>query len=201
MPVQPPSIDSLAPCVVQTGVECSLDCLRALGSSQLSRVHSARLTSVFSYQQGYSRSSHLDRTLLSSPLRHRFMFTHGDGVAADPQEAAFWYRRAANTGYPAGQRNLGLAYERGAGVEPDLAEAARWFVLAAEQGDTEAQASAGAMYLTGDGVEVDLEVAARWLHAAAEQGHSRAQALYGAWFVSVFRVPLSSRVSDETTQA
>ena len=62
------------------------------------------------------------------------LYLQGLGVAADPVQAAAWYRRAAEAGDAVAQLNLGELYARGLGVPRDLVEAYTWFGLAAEQG-------------------------------------------------------------------
>jgi TPR repeat protein len=42
---------------------------------------------------------------------------------------------AAQSGLPAAQARLGLAYATGEGMVQDLIESAKWFCLAADQGD------------------------------------------------------------------
>jgi uncharacterized protein len=49
-----------------------------------------------------------------------------------------WFRKSADHGNGAAQRNIGFLYFRGWGVAPDRAEAIRWFRKAAENGDKEA---------------------------------------------------------------
>ncbi len=62
------------------------------------------------------------------------LYMAGNGVAADPMEAARWFRAAAEQGDPVGQLNLGDLHSRGLGVERDLVQAYVWFSLSAAQG-------------------------------------------------------------------
>ena len=50
----------------------------------------------------------------------------------------YWYRRAAEQGYPPAQNNLGWLYMHGRGVSPDEEMAVKWFRRAAQQGDVTA---------------------------------------------------------------
>ena len=50
-------------------------------------------------------------------------------------EAIKWYRRAANHGYPDGERRLGDMYAEGRGVEQSDAEASRWWSEAEESSE------------------------------------------------------------------
>lgn len=57
-------------------------------------------------------------------------------VKQDKGEAARWYRKAAEQGYPYAQAKLGSLYESGDGVPMDRAEAIKWYRLGAKQGST-----------------------------------------------------------------
>ena len=63
----------------------------------------------------------------------------GRGVALDYVQAAIWWRKSADQGYPAAQNNLGVLYNAGKGVPQSYEEAYFWQNLAA------ARASAGAL--------------------------------------------------------
>lgn len=58
----------------------------------------------------------------------------GPGLARDPAAAVAWYRRAAASGDPVAQMNLGERHARGLGLPRDAVRALAWFMLAAEQG-------------------------------------------------------------------
>jgi len=62
------------------------------------------------------------------------MYDNGRAVEQDYQEAAKWYRLAAEQGNKDTQYNLGDMYEKGLGVPQDDTEAAKWYRLAADQG-------------------------------------------------------------------
>ncbi|MBX9631247.1 MAG: caspase family protein [Burkholderiales bacterium] len=55
----------------------------------------------------------------------------GLGVTPNFEEAARWYRMAAEKGYSRAQSNLGFLFEKGLGVKKDLAEAQSWYRKAA----------------------------------------------------------------------
>jgi TPR repeat protein len=57
------------------------------------------------------------------------------GVSQDYQQAAYWYRRAADQGYSDAQFMLGALYENGLGVNRDYGQAKAWYQKAADQGD------------------------------------------------------------------
>lgn len=50
-------------------------------------------------------------------------------------EAVYWYRSAAEKGYPGAQTNLGIMYALGRGVTSNRSTAVDWFQRAAAQGD------------------------------------------------------------------
>ena len=94
-------------------------------------------------------------------------------------DAAVWYRKAAEQGNAFAQCTLGDLYETGKGVPKDYALAALWYRKAAEQGYADAQESLGDLYETGDGVSEDYALAALWYRKAAEQGDADAQERLG----------------------
>jgi TPR repeat protein len=74
------------------------------------------------------------------------MYYQGKGVNQDKNEAAKWYRLAAEQGDPDAQFILGVMYYQGDRVGKDVREAFKWFRLAAEQGSPEAQSTLKSMY-------------------------------------------------------
>ena len=59
----------------------------------------------------------------------------------DYREALKWYRKAADQGNAAAQRNLAVMFGEGLGVPQDYAEALKWFRRAAEQNDAAAESA------------------------------------------------------------
>ena len=55
------------------------------------------------------------------------------------EEAAKWYRLAAEESYLAASYFLGMLYEKGLGVEQSTAEAIKWYRKAAICGSTKAR--------------------------------------------------------------
>jgi hypothetical protein len=55
------------------------------------------------------------------------------GITPDIRQAAKWFRKAAEQGYPEAQYNLGLAYQNGQGVAQDNIQALMWMNLAARR--------------------------------------------------------------------
>ena len=85
-------------------------------------------------------------------------------------EAARWYRQAAEQGDARAQNNLGWLYQNGLGVEQDFAEAERLYRLAAAKGHAAAQNNLGTMFLHGMGLPCDTDSACYWFDLAAQQG-------------------------------
>jgi TPR repeat protein len=96
-------------------------------------------------------------------------------LGQDYQEAARWWRLAAENGKVESQYNLGVLYAKGLGVQKDYQEAARWYRKAAEQSQAQAQYSLANLYALGLGVEADHSEAAQWYRKAADQGLPQAQ--------------------------
>jgi TPR repeat protein len=88
-------------------------------------------------------------------------------LAEDLQQAAEWYRKAADKNDIAGEMRLAALYRDGRGVARDMAQAADWYRKAAEQGDATAQATLGVLYSMGQGVLHDYVEAYYWLDLAA----------------------------------
>jgi hypothetical protein len=63
----------------------------------------------------------------------------GRGVPIDYVQAAIWWRKAADQGYPQAQNNLGVLYNAGKGVPQSYAEAYFWQNLAAARANGEMQ--------------------------------------------------------------
>ncbi len=111
-----------------------------------------------------------------------WMYSNGEGVPLDYNEAVKWYRKAAEQGNADAQYNLGLMYYKGEGVAQDYKEAAKWYRKAAEQGDASAQTTLGFMYYNGEDVTQDYNEAVEWYRKAAEQGNALAQFLIGLMY-------------------
>ena len=91
------------------------------------------------------------------------------------QEAARWFRRAAERGHADAQYHLGLMYLNGQGVRPAYNAAARWLRESADQGHDLAQRNLAVLYFKGQGVLRDHAATVEWLNRAAVQGCVLAQ--------------------------
>ena len=103
------------------------------------------------------------------------MYQDGKGVSKDEDEAAKWYRMAAEQGLTDAQVSLGQMYKDGQGVPQDDIEAAKWYRMAAEQGDVWGQKFLGYMYAVGQGVPRDNVQAYAWFNIAVAQGDKGAE--------------------------
>ena len=63
------------------------------------------------------------------------MYSKGEGVSQNYNEAVRWARLAAEQRHPTARYNLGMIYENGLGVQKSLIEAEKWYRLAAELGN------------------------------------------------------------------
>lgn len=99
----------------------------------------------------------------------------GGGMAADPERAADWYRRAARRGHRDAQTNLGRLYATGRGVPEQPDTAAELWQRAARHGQAVAQYNLALAHHQGRGVDADPRRAAHWLRKAARQGLAPAQ--------------------------
>lgn len=89
-------------------------------------------------------------------------------LTADYQQAAAWYRKAADQGNTVAQIHLADLYRDGRGLARDMAQAVDWYRKAADQGDSGAQGTLGILYSVGMGVTRDDVEAYYWLSLAAE---------------------------------
>jgi TPR repeat protein len=100
-------------------------------------------------------------------------FEEGKGVAQNPEQAAVWYRKAADHGNAQAQNSLGVLYWMGEGVVKDRKEAVKWYHLAAQRGDASAMFNLGAAYYNGEGViSTDDNQAYAWFLLSEDGGNS-----------------------------
>ena len=125
-------------------------------------------------------------------LYYRF----GIFVTKDCVQALFWFRKAAEQGWPGAQWALGVQYQGGSPAGPieacvpqDLTQAAAWFRKAADEGLPSAQYKLGLSYETGAGVPKDYRLAVFWYRKAAEQGDADSQFRLGVLYYNGQDVP------------
>lgn len=136
-------------------------------------------------------------------------YEDGAGVPQNDQQAAKWYRAAADQGDAQAQNDLGVMYRVGHGVKKDFAEAMKWYRSAARQANASAMFNLGAMYYNGDGVAVDETSAYAWFMLASKAGSKQAAdgvrrltAEASAWKLRDSRLRLAEMVikGDEVPQ-
>src|SRR5690606_30962017 len=91
-------------------------------------------------------------------------------MGEDNEEAARWFKAAAEHGHVQSLNSLAALYEAGQGVPKNLAEAFRLRRKAAESGNAVAEAMVGSMYAEGKGVARNDAEAVKWYRKAAERG-------------------------------
>jgi TPR repeat protein len=111
-------------------------------------------------------------------------YRDGEGVGKDEEEAAIWFRKAADQNLALAQYNLGVCYDNGQGVAKDSLKAVKWYRKAADQNLAYAQCNLGAHYEHGVGVQEDLVEAVRLYSNAAEQHYALAQYNLAACYAS-----------------
>lgn len=103
------------------------------------------------------------------------MYSMGDVVKRDDEEAMKWYLRAAEQGYAFVQVNLGAQYHS----EEKFGKAYEWFEKAAEAGDARGEFMLGLMYYQGDSLAKNTSRARQYFELAAEKDYVDAQLYLG----------------------
>ena len=62
------------------------------------------------------------------------MYTYGEGVHVDDEQAFYWYQKAAQQEYPPAQFNLGIILLKGSGTPEEKRQARYWLEKAAASG-------------------------------------------------------------------
>ena len=102
-------------------------------------------------------------------------YLDGQGIAADPVQAAKWLGKAADAGQAVAQYRLGTMYERGQGVAANPALAAKWYQAAANLGNRKAMHNLAVSFAEGSTGKKDMAESARWFSKAAALGLSDSQ--------------------------
>jgi localization factor PodJL len=103
------------------------------------------------------------------------LYERGQGLAADPVKAAYWYELSAYQGNRKAMHNLAVSYASGATGKKDMVESARWFAKAAMLGLSDSQFNLAVLYERGDGVPQSLLDAYKWYSIAAAAGDSESK--------------------------
>jgi localization factor PodJL len=102
-------------------------------------------------------------------------FAEGKGVAANFDEAAKWYDRAARAGVVPAIFRLGAFYEKGMSVQKDVDIARRYYLQAAERGNAKAMHNLAVLDADGGGKGANYSSAAQWFRKAADRGVADSQ--------------------------
>ncbi|MEC3767503.1 tetratricopeptide repeat protein [Cupriavidus sp. SS-3] len=138
-----------------------------LGLAELLR-QAASLYAKEQYSQAFRIYRHLaDQGHSESQVFLGCMFAEGKGVQASQEDAAHWFRRAAELGSARGGFYLGRLLT----MEGKHADAFPLYQRSAAAGYPPSQFRLGVSYLRGQGVRRDLTLAFRYLEAAKANGH------------------------------
>ncbi|HWK97271.1 MAG TPA: hypothetical protein VNR39_17785, partial [Pseudolabrys sp.] len=97
-------------------------------------------------------------------------FAEGRGIAANPEEAARWFERAASKGLVPAQFRYASMLEKGQGVKKNLGQARKLYVAAAAAGHAKAMHNLAVLYAEGIDGRPDYGTAAQWFRKAADHG-------------------------------
>jgi TPR repeat protein/GTPase SAR1 family protein len=124
------------------------------------------------------------------PIQHKLgcFYTNGiaDGIHTiekNPEEAFFWFEKAAQNGHALSQYNLGLMYEKGIGISQNIPKSFEWFKKAASQNILNAFVSLGLLYQSKDKLGKSLT----WFEKAGRQGHEESQYMLGRYNKAEFK--------------
>jgi hypothetical protein len=116
-------------------------------------------------------------------------YNNGDGVPQSYEEAAKWYRLAAEQDHLWAMTNLGSLYKYGRGVPQDYTRAVEYYRRAADQGFAVGQRNLATMYHSGNGVQQDYGEAVRLYRLAAAQDYAAAHNDLGIMYEEGLGVP------------
>ncbi|MCC0036901.1 MAG: sel1 repeat family protein [Hoeflea sp.] len=133
------------------------------------------------FQRGYYLTAMelaLPRAQLGDPAAQTLLaelFAAGLGVARSMDDAAFWYKQAAEAGDASAQFKYGLMLLEGKYVEPDRAKAEELMKKAADAGNAFAQFNHAQMLVADKPGDTGVLEALPYFEKAAEQGVADAQ--------------------------
>ena len=102
-------------------------------------------------------------------------FAEGKGIAANLDEAAKWYDRAAQAGVVPAVFRLGTFYEKGLSVKKDVEIARRYYLQAAERGNAKAMHNLAVLDADGGSKGANYKSASQWFRKAADRGVADSQ--------------------------
>ncbi len=103
-------------------------------------------------------------------------------VTYDPEQAHYWFSKAAEQAYAPAFCGLAFLCKTGTGVIQDLRKAFEFYMKAAELGDVEGEFQVAVAYSYGNGVRKNKKREVLWLRKAATQGHPGASSVLASIF-------------------
>ena len=126
-------------------------------------------------------------------------FKSGRGTNKDLVQAAFWYRRIAESNSPnsaSAQYELGRCFQDGFGVEKSLENAVACYTSAAHKGDMSAQLCLGQIYENEEYLKQDYSQALYWYSKALEQNQdAQLCRKIGEWYLRGEVVPKNEKLA------
>ncbi|MCF6264239.1 MAG: sel1 repeat family protein [Xanthomonadales bacterium] len=121
----------------------------------------------------YARSAELGNA--AAQYNIAMMYSNGESVWVDYQQAVYWFRKSAAQGFSPAQYRLGEMYlfEKG-GLAKDLKKAIALFEQAAAQHDADAQMNLAMLNGTGEGMPLNTDKALYWILRADKVGNESA---------------------------
>lgn len=101
-------------------------------------------------------------------------FEGGLGVSKNEEEAARWFRKAADQGNAAAEDELGVLLWTGTGVRKDKVQAVQWYQKAAQQGNGSAMFNLAVAYYNAEGGTANVFQAQVWFYIARDHGSTLA---------------------------
>jgi len=101
------------------------------------------------------------------------LYDTGGRDEQNPEQAVYWFKKAAHAGVAGACLYLGMKYEFGAGVSQNRKKAYHWYEQAALQGWPQAAFMLGSLYLRSS--PADQVRGCTWLGIAEEQGYPGAE--------------------------
>jgi len=105
---------------------------------------------------------------------YAFVLRRGEGVAADPVAARYWFMRSLMAGHGSAASGMAELYENGEGVDKDIKRAVEYRRWGAELGNAGNQTAYANALWDGTGIEKDRSQAVQWYERAAAQGNMSA---------------------------
>ncbi len=127
----------------------------------------------------YRDTAELERLAKAGDPESQFWLGRLYGRRGEFDQAAVWYREAAERGHADAEAALGRLYMLGEGVRKDYNEGLRWAQQAADQGSALGKGTLGVAYLNGWGLQKNYRIGLKLIRESAEQGDSRAQHTMG----------------------